>query len=261
MSEEIKDIQASGDERGIDIDKVGVKGVRYPITVQDKVKGEQQTVALVNMYVNLPRSFRGTHMSRFVEILNEHRGSINVNALPEILSDVKERLQAEAAHVEICFPYFIEKTAPVSGAVSLMEYQCKINGIAAEKVDIGIEVSVPITTVCPRSKELAERGAHNQRAVVDVAIRFENMVWLEDLIAIIEETASSEVYSLLKRPDEKFVTERAFERPLYVDDVARAVAKRLKQNPDISWFMVDVETQESVHNHNFYAHIESDDKE
>jgi len=252
----MKDIQQSRDQRGIDIDKVGVKGIRYPITVQDKVRGEQQTVALVNMYVNLPHEFRGTHMSRFVEILNEHRGSVNVNSLPKILTEIKKRLNAEAAHMEVCFPYFIEKKAPVSGAVSLMEYQCKINGAATDGVDISIEVSVPVTSVCPRSKELAERGAHNQRAIVDVAIRFTGMIWLEDLIAMVEEASSCEIYSLLKRPDEKYVTERAFERPLYVDDLARAVAARMHEHPDITWYSVDVETQESVHNHNFYAHIE-----
>jgi len=259
-ADNMKDVQSTADKRGLAIDKVGVKGIRYPITVQDKARGNQHTVALVNMYVNLPHSFRGTHMSRFVEILNEHRGEIHVNSLPRILNEMKKRLDAKAAHIEVSFPYFVEKTAPVSGAVSLMEYNCKIHGVATDKVDIGIEVSVPITTVCPQSKTVADRGAHNQRSTVEVAVRFRHMIWLEDLIDMIEDVASSEVYSLLKRPDEKYVTEKAYANPRFVEEVAGELAKRLGAHPEVSWFMVDVEAQESLHNHNFYAHIEGGSK-
>lgn len=252
------DIQNQRDNRNIDIDKVGVKNIRYPITVLDKLNGIQQTVASVNMYVNLPHKFKGTHMSRFVEVLNEFRGEINIKKFSRILEEIRKRLKAQSAHLEIEFPYFIEKKAPVSDTPGLMEYRCSISGSMhkQKQKDIVLRVEVPITTVCPCSKEISRFGAHNQRGMVRVSIRFKKFVWIEDIIRLIEESASCEVYSILKRPDEKYVTETAYENPMFVEDVVRALAEKLSQNFEITWFTVEAENFESIHNHSAYAFIE-----
>jgi GTP cyclohydrolase I len=252
------DIQNLRDHRKIDIDKVGVKNIRYPITVLDKANGVQQTVASVNMYVNLPHKFKGTHMSRFVEILNEFRGEINIKKFDNILDEMRKRLTAESAHLEIEFPYFIEKKAPVSRTPSLLEYRCCISGSRQKKKknDIVLRVEVPITTVCPCSKEISEFGAHNQRGEVRVSIRFKKFVWIEDIIRLVENSASCDVYSILKRPDEKFVTEKAYQNPMFVEDVVRSLAEKLSNNPEITWFAVEAENFESIHNHSAYAFIE-----
>ena len=252
------DIQNQRDNRKIDIDKVGVKNIRYPITVLDKSNGVQQTVASVNMYVNLPHKFKGTHMSRFVEVLNEFRGEINIKKFSRILEEIRKRLKAQSAHLEIEFPYFIEKKAPVSDTPGLMEYRCSISGSMQKRKekDIILRVEVPITTVCPCSKEISRFGAHNQRGIVQVSIRFKKFVWIEDIIRLIEESASCEVYSILKRPDEKYVTETAYENPMFVEDVVRALAEKLSQNLEITWFTVEAENFESIHNHSAYAFIE-----
>lgn len=250
------DIQNQLDDRNQDINKVGVKNIRYPIIVLDKAKGLQHTVANINMYVDLPQRFRGTHMSRFVEILNKYRGQIAIKTFSKILHEMKQKLNAKTAHLEVEFAYFIEKRAPVSGAKGLMEYVCRFCGSSNEKEDFFLGVTIPITTVCPCSREISDYGAHNQRGIVTVHVRFKKFIWIEDIIHMIEECASCEVFSILKRPDEKLVTERAYNNPMFVEDVVREVASKLSLDPNITWFTVESENFESIHNHNAYAYIE-----
>lgn len=255
------DIQSERDDRKIPIDKVGVKNILYPITVLDKSAGTQQTVASINMYVDLPHQYRGTHMSRFISILNEHRGEITIKTVPVILKAMQERLQAKSAHLEIRLPYFMTKAAPITHEESLMGYQCTIHGISDDDVTLGIEVEVPITTLCPCSKEISDGGAHNQRGQVRVSVRFKKFLWIEDLIEMIEDSCSCEVYSLLKREDEKYVTEKAYSNPMFVEDVVRSIAQKLENDHNILWYNVECETMESIHNHNAYAFIERDKQE
>lgn len=252
----MEDIQNHKDDRNIDIDQVGVKGIRYPITVLDKDEGEQQTVAEINMYVNLPRYYKGTHMSRFVEILNEHTRRISLRNFSEILEEMKKRLNAQSAHMEITFPYFISKRAPVTGTEGLMEYKCTFRGALNDKTDLSIMIHVPISTLCPCSKEISDFGAHNQRGEVRLQVRFKKFVWIEDLIKMVEESASSDVYSVLKREDEKYVTEKAYKNPKFVEDIVRDIALKLTVDHNITWFAVESENFESIHNHNAYAYIE-----
>jgi GTP cyclohydrolase I len=252
------DVQNQPDHRNIEIDKVGVKNIRYPITVLDKVKGVQHTVANVNMYVNLPHRFKGTHMSRFVEILNMYKGEIAIKNFASILREMKKTLKAKSAHLEIEFPYFIEKQAPVTHAQGFMEYICRFCGSSNEegKDDFYVGIDVPVTTVCPCSKEISDQGAHNQRGTVTVTVRFKKFIWIEDIIHLVEASSSCDVYSILKRPDEKYVTERAYEHPMFVEDVVREVAKKLSADPNITWFSVESENFESIHNHSTYAYVE-----
>ena len=252
------DVQSEPDNRRISIDKVGVKNILYPITVLDKSAGTQQTVASINMYVDLPHQYRGTHMSRFISILNEHRGEITIKTVPIILRAMQERLKAKSAHLKIRLPYFMTKKAPVTNEESLMGYQCTIHGISDKEVTLGIEVEVPITTLCPCSKEISDAGAHNQRGQVKVSVRFNKFIWIENLIELIEDSCSCEVYSLLKREDEKFVTEKAYSNPMFVEDVVRTIAQKLESDNNILWYSIECETMESIHNHNAYAFIESD---
>ncbi|MDL1970023.1 MAG: GTP cyclohydrolase FolE2 [Candidatus Desulfofervidaceae bacterium] len=251
------DVQNLPDYRQIEIDKVGIKDISYPITVLDREKGRQRTVASINMYVGLPHQFKGTHMSRFVEILNEYRGElISLKSMKEILHRMKERLQAVSAHLEIEFPYFIEKKAPVSKTKGLMEYRCRFVGSLQDKIDLEVGVQVPICTLCPCSKEISDYGAHNQRGVVNLRLRFKKFVWLEDIIKLVEEAGSSELYSILKRVDEKYITEKAYQNPKFVEDVVREIAERLLADNNITWFAVEAENFESIHNHSAYAYIE-----
>ncbi|MBW2038330.1 MAG: GTP cyclohydrolase I FolE2 [Deltaproteobacteria bacterium] len=252
------DVQNQQDYRHVEINKVGVKNIRYPITVLDKVKGMQHTVASVNMYVDLPHHFKGTHMSRFIEILNKYKGDIAIKNLTKILQEMKKKLKAKSAHLEVEFPYFIEKDAPVTKARGLMEYICRFCGSSneGEGEDFYVGIDVPITTVCPCSKEISDQGAHNQRGIVTVNIRFKRFIWIEDLIQLVEDSASCDVYSILKRPDEKYVTEKAYENPMFVEDVVREVAKKLSADPNITWFSVESENFESIHNHSAYAYVE-----
>ncbi len=253
----VADIQSEYDHRQIEISKVGVKDIRYPIIVKDKKKGFQHTVASINMYVNLPHHFKGTHMSRFIEILNEFRQEqLSLQEVQSILTRMKARLNAKAAHFEIEFPYFIEKAAPVSKAVALMEYSCKFVAEKSNKDVFIVSVTAPVTTVCPCSKEISDEGAHNQRSLVTVAVQFKKFVWIEDLIELIEAAASCEVYSLLKRPDEKYVTEKAYQNPMFVEDIVREIYKTLSADDNIIWFTVESENFESIHNHSAYAFIE-----
>ncbi len=252
----LKDVQNEPDLRRIDIDKVGVKDIRYPIVVLDKANKTQHTVASVNMYVDLPHHFKGTHMSRFVELLNEHRGEITVDNFSGILGKMRERFEATTAHMEIAFPYFIEKAAPVSGAKGLMEYGCRFLGALGQELDFIIEVTVPVMTLCPCSKEISDYGAHNQRGRVTVGFRFDGFVWIEDVITAIEASASSPVYSIIKRPDEKFITESAYDHPVFVEDVVRETAINLGNLPGITWASIEAENSESIHNHSAYAYLE-----
>ncbi|WP_221250414.1 GTP cyclohydrolase FolE2 [Desulfuromonas versatilis] len=253
----MRDIQREPDTRKVPIDKVGVKNISYPIVVQDKSKLEQHTVARINMYVDLPHHFKGTHMSRFIEILNQYRGEISILSLDTILQEMKERLEASCAHMELEFPYFIEKQAPASGARGLMEYQCRMLGTLGDSADFVLGVTVPVTSLCPCSKEISARGAHNQRSAINVQIRYRDHVWLEDLIEWVESCGSAPVYSLLKREDEKAVTEQAYDNPMFVEDIVRAVTLKLRQQPAIQWFRVECENFESIHNHSAYALVES----
>lgn len=254
----MEDIQNHHDYRNIDIDQVGVKGIRYPITVLDKDMGSQQTVAEINMYVSLPRLYKGTHMSRFVEVLSEHSRRISLRNFTGILDEVKKRLNAESAHMEIAFPYFISKPAPVTGIESLMEYRCTFKGSVNQGSDLVVMIQVPICTLCPCSKEISDYGAHNQRGEVCLQVRFKRFVWIEDLIMLAEESASSDVFSVLKREDEKHVTEKAYMNPMFVEDVVRDIALKLEENTAITWYSVECENFESIHNHNAYAWVERD---
>jgi len=259
---DMADVASQSDDRNISIDKVGVKDLRYPISLLDRAKGIQHTIGSFNMYVNLPHQFKGTHMSRFIELLNESRGEISIDQFGDLLEAMRDRLHAEAAHLEVEFPYFIEKKAPVTQAPGMMEYTCRVVGeIRNGERKVSIAVTVPVSTLCPCSKEISAYGAHNQRGFVTIGFRFRDMVWIEEIIEIAENSASSAVYSLLKREDEKFVTEQAFRNPVFVEDVVRNVAQVLDADQRITWYSVEVENFESIHNHNAYAMIERSDRD
>ena len=226
----MQDIQSQRDERNIPIDQVGVKDLTYPIILLDRENEVQQTIASINMYVNLPHNFRGTHMSRFVEILNKHHHKLQIDTIGSLLEDMKKKLQAEESHIEMFFPYFLEKEAPVSKSKSMTEYKCSFTGKLDQNIDVVLGVKVPVTTLCPCSKELADEGAHNQRSVVSIKIRYKELVWIEELIEMAEQAASSPVYSLLKREDEKFVTEQAYNNPKFVEDIVRNLALELNND-------------------------------
>ncbi len=255
----IADVQNSLDVRQIPIDKVGIKDIRHPVKVRDRTGGEQYTVANFNMYVNLPHNFKGTHMSRFVEILNSQEYELSVESFKQMLSEMTERLEAQAGHIEMSFPYFVNKRAPVSGVQSLIDYQVTFIGeIRDGKPCMQIKVVVPVTSLCPCSKEISQYGAHNQRSHVTVSVRTRGFVWIEDLIDLVEHQASCELYGLLKRPDEKYVTERAYDNPKFVEDMVRDVAARLNDDERIAGYIVESENFESIHNHSAYALIKND---
>ena len=219
--------------------------------------GEQHTIACFNMYVNLPHNFKGTHMSRFVEILNQHEREISVESFKEMLREMAERLEADSGHIEMRFPYFVNKKAPVSRVESLMDYDVTFIGEIHKGVDdMTIKVVVPVTSLCPCSKKISDYGAHNQRSHVTVTARINDFVWVEEIIDLVEEEASCELYGLLKRPDEKQVTERAYNNPKFVEDMVRDVAARLNNEDRISAYVVESENFESIHNHSAYALIE-----
>jgi GTP cyclohydrolase I len=255
----MKDVQNQRDTRNIPIDKVGIKNLRYPITVRDRREGRQATVASINMYVDLPHEYKGTHMSRFVEMLHLLKTEVSLKRFSELLDEMKQHLNAASAHIEVTFPYFIEKKAPVSGTPGLMDYTCRIIGSsnARNEIDLISEVNVPITSVCPCSKEISDAGAHNHRGEVKLQTRFNRFIWLEDMIDLVESCASCDVYSVLKRVDEKQVTEHAYNNPKFVEDIVRDIAARLLQDDNITWFAVSAENYESIHNHSAYAHIMS----
>lgn len=253
----MKDVQNQRDERHIPIDKVGIKNLRYPIRVRDRRDGHQDTVASINMYVDLPHEYKGTHMSRFVEMLHLLKPDVSLKTFSVILDQMKKHLNADSAHIEMSFPYFIEKKAPVSLSPGLMDYNCRIIGSSNSdnEVDLVSEVNVPISSVCPCSKEISDYGAHNQRGEVRLKTRFLKFIWLEDMIELVESCASCDVFSVLKRVDEKEVTERGYSNPKFVEDVVRDVAGRLNKDTNITWFEVSAENFESIHNHSAFAQI------
>ena len=262
MSAVIEDVQSRKDTRQIPINKVGIKDIRHPVRVKDRSMGEQHTVACFNMYVNLPHNFKGTHMSRFVEILNQHEREISVESFKEMLKEMAERLEADSGHIEMRFPYFVNKKAPVSGVESLMDYDVTFIGEIHNGVDdMTIKVVIPVTSLCPCSKKISDYGAHNQRSHVTVTARINDFVWVEEIIELVEQEASCELYGLLKRPDEKQVTERAYNNPKFVEDMVRDVAARLNNEDRISAYVVESENFESIHNHSAYALIEKNKAE
>lgn len=257
--EPMPDVQSYPDSRRIAIDKVGIKSIRHPVRVADKAAGVQHTVASFNMYVQLPHHFKGTHMSRFVEILNGYEREISVENFEDMLRRMVSRLEAESGHIEMSFPYFINKKAPVSGVESLMDYEVTFigeikDGLYQQK----IKVLVPVTSLCPCSKKISDYGAHNQRSHVTVTVRTNTFVWIEDIVRIVEKNASCELYGLLKRPDEKYVTERAYDNPKFVEDLVRDIAAELNRDARIDAYVVEAENFESIHNHSAYALIERD---
>jgi GTP cyclohydrolase IB len=253
----LHDKQSERDDRQLRIDKVGVRGLRFPIQIRDKAHSLQNTVATMGMFVDLPKEFKGTHMSRFIEVLNAHGSVVHVENIPDILYAMQKKLNAATSHLEMEFPFFLEKKAPVSGRMSVMDYTARFDATAMGKeIDFVLTVKACVTTLCPCSKAISAYGAHNQRGEVTVQIRSEKAIWIEDLIAMIESSASSELYSLLKREDEKAVTERAYENPVFVEDLVRNVALRLNGHRDVTWYKVEAENYESIHNHNAYACIE-----
>jgi GTP cyclohydrolase I len=259
MTPHIPDVQNSADTRQLAINKVGIKSIRHPIRVSDKNRGVQHTIATFNMYVGLPHNFKGTHMSRFVEILNSHEQEISVENFPAMLEEMVERLEAETGHIEMNFPYFINKAAPVSGVQSLMDYDVTFIGdIRCGKIATSLKVVIPVTSLCPCSKKISERGAHNQRSHVTITAYTNKFMWIEEIVQLVESEASCELYGLLKRPDEKFVTERAYDNPKFVEDMVRDVAARLNAEPRVDAYIVESENFESIHNHSAYALIERD---
>ena len=258
----IEDVQGRADTRRIPINKVGIKDVFHPVRVKDRSGSEQHTVANFNMYVALPHNFKGTHMSRFVEILNQHEREISVESFREMLTEMTQRLNAEAGHIEMKFPYFVNKRAPVSGVESLMNYEaCMIGEIKDGAAELGLKVAVAATSLCPCSKEISRYGAHNQRSQITITARVNEHMFLEELIDIAEQEASCEVYGILKRADEKHVTERAYDNPKFVEDIVRDVAVRLNNEPRVRAYTVETENFESIHNHSAYAMIECDKDE
>jgi GTP cyclohydrolase IB len=254
----LPDTQNQADKREIPINKVGVKNLKYPIVLKDKEKELQHTISTIAMTVDLPMHFKGTHMSRFVEILQNKQREIHIDSVYNILEEMQKKLHATTAHIEMEFPYFREKKAPVSKKSSLIDYRVKFHALTdKKKKDFIMTVIVPVTTLCPCSKNLAKYGAHNQRGEVTVSVRFTDMVWIEDIINAVEKSSSSELFTLLKREDEKFVTEKAYENPVFVEDLVRNIVIELRKLKNIIWFSVEAENFESIHNHNAYAMIES----
>lgn len=251
----MKDVQGGLDFRQMPIQKVGIRNISYPITVRDKSRETQQTVANVSLSVNLPHAARGTHMSRFVEVLDRFKNEVSYQSLDLMLLEIKKSLMAEESHVELAFPFFLRKKAPVSGLESLLSYDCVIEAAYVNRLEISARVAVPVHTLCPCSKEISEYSAHNQRGTVSITVGMTRFVWIEDLIQIAEDSASSPVYALLKREDEKFITEHAYENPRFVEDVVREVALRLQRLPGLRFHAVEAENFESIHNHSAYAVI------
>ncbi|HVN46664.1 MAG TPA: GTP cyclohydrolase FolE2 [Steroidobacteraceae bacterium] len=255
---EVDDVQAHPDTRRLPINRVGIKEIRHPVRVKDRSAGEQHTIATFNMYVSLPHDFKGTHMSRFVEILHAER-EISVESFGNMLRAMTARLEADTGHIEMSFPFFVMKRAPVSGVESLMDYRASLIGEHSRgHSDLWLRVAVPVTSLCPCSKQISDHGAHNQRSEITIAARLRRHMWIEELIEIAESEASCELYGILKRTDEKYVTERAYDNPKFVEDMVRDVATRLNDDARVAAYVVEAENFESIHNHSAYARIERD---
>ncbi len=254
----IPDVQSSQDTREIDIEQVGIKGIRHPVVISARAGDVQHTVADFSMYVGLPHNFKGTHMSRFVEILNDHEYEITVDSFKDMITETLEKLDAETTFIEMIFPFFISKKAPVSAVTSLMDYEVTFIGEVYEgKPQVSVKVIVPVTSLCPCSKGISDYGAHNQRSHVTLTCAINQFVWLEELIELVEKSASSELYGMLKRPDEKYVTEKAYDNPKFVEDLVRDIAVDLNQDERITAYTVEAENFESIHNHSAYAKVNS----
>ncbi|HEY8051279.1 MAG: GTP cyclohydrolase FolE2 [Steroidobacterales bacterium] len=255
---EVEDVQARADTRQLPINRVGIKDISHPVRVKDRSAGEQHTIATFNMYVGLPHNFKGTHMSRFVEILHAER-EISVESFRAMLSGMTARLEADTGHIEMSFPFFVMKKAPVSGVESLLDYRASLIGEHRHgQTKMWLRVNVPVTSLCPCSKKISDYGAHNQRSLVTITVQLRSHMWIEELIEIAESEASCELYSILKRPDEKYVTERAYDNPKFVEDMVRDVATRLNADDRVAAYVVESENFESIHNHSAYALIEHD---
>ncbi len=253
----LTDTQSEPDTRQIAIDRVGVRALRFPIQIRDKARAVQNTIATAALTVDLPHQHKGTHMSRFVEVLNSHGPLLHVDNITDILHQLTERLHSENAHVDFEFPFFLEKPAPVTGALGLLDYTARFSAtLEAGRTEFIVTALVPVTTLCPCSKAISSAGAHNQRGLVTLSVRTDQPMWIEDMIRLVEDSASCELYSLLKRPDEKAVTERAYANPVFVEDLVRNVAVRCDADANILWYRVEAENFESIHNHNAYALIE-----
>jgi len=243
------DVQNHHDDRNIPLQKVGVRNLSHPITVLDRDHRVQATVATIDLFANLPHNYKGTHMSRFIEVFQEHAGDIRMAGFLRMLRDVRVRLDAERAFGTLRFPYFVEKAAPVSGLRGTMRYDCSFAGLEEEnKREFFVSITVPVTTLCPCSREISDRGAHNQRGLCTITVEVEQFFWMEDLIELVE--------SCLKRVDEKYVTERAYDNPVFVEDLVRNVTIAVEDRFSFPWFSVEATNQESIHNHDAYAYVE-----
>lgn len=255
----IVDVQGSADVRRLPIDKVGIKDIRHPVAIRNRGGHTQHSVGIFSLYVDLPHDRRGTHMSRFVEILNTHEEPLSAAAVRTLLAKISSTLESDAAYFEVKFPYFVTKKAPISGVASLLDYDVTLVGEKqGNDIKVAIKVLVPITSLCPCSKQISEYGAHNQRSHVTLTARIDGERWIDDLIDIVEEEASCQIYGLIKRPDEKFITERAYDNPKFVEDLVRDIAGRLNMDPWVLSYTVESENFESIHNHSAYALIHHD---
>ena len=252
----LKDVKIESDPREIAIEQVGVSDLQYPVTVLDRADTEQRTIANITLSIGLPHDTKGADMSRFTEALEQHRGELTMRTIPDLLADVKEKLDAESARIEIHFPYFLERCAPATGTPALMDYECSFVGEVNESgEDFVLGVSVPVTSLCPRSKALSDRGARNQRACIQIKTRSDEIVWIEELVEVAESSASAPIYPLLKRADERHVTMEAYDNPVFVEDMVRNVAVQLRDDARVNWFQVRVDNHESIYNHNAFAQV------
>ena len=257
----LPDMQATPDTRGIAIDQVGISDLRYPIQILDCEGNPFPTVAMISMSVHLPHHFKGTHMSRFLEVLSMHEGEVTMNTLPAILHDLKQRLDAEEAHIEVSFTYFVTKKAPVTGSPAKVGCDCTFLGTSnGTKDQFTLRVTVPVTTLCPCSKEISDYGAHNQRGYVTIEVRPRqhpdgnwDLIWIEELITVAEKSGSAPLYALLKRSDERHVTMQAYDNPVFVEDVVRNAAALLKKDERVASFSIKAVNHESIHDHNAFA--------
>ena len=253
----MRDVQSRRDERNIPINKVGVRNLQYPITVLDKEHRTQSTVATISLYADLPHSFKGTHMSRFIEVFHRYSSDVRMPSFLDMLEELRRRLEARDAYGELDFSFFLEKHAPVSGQAAVMSYNCAFKGTVFEnRRDFFVAVTVPVTTLCPCSKEISARGAHNQRSRVTVTVKLGPFFWIEDIIALVEGCASAPLYTLLKREDEKQVTEHAYDNPVFAEDLVREVCVAVEEWYSFPWYSVEAVNEESIHFHDAYAYVE-----
>ena len=254
----MRDVQKEKDSRNIQIDRVGVKGVSYPVILLDKDNKIQNTIANISMSVMLPREFRGTHMSRFIETLEEFGGRVSPANLDVFTKRLCEKLNSSEGHVKFEFPYYFRKKAPVSGIESFSKCDVELEAVHQDNknFDLIIGINLNVQTLCPCSKEISEFGAHNQRALVSLKVRCSGLVWFEELIAVIESSASAPLFTLLTREDEKYITEHAYQNPRFVEDVLRELALSLDNEKRILWYKINVTSLESIHNHDAFAEIE-----